>query len=66
MTIGEAMNEQHRTSKQEDPTDRSDRSVEAGNIVDTDDDTEAHGGKIFVRNETRLDDSAERGSQPTT
>jgi len=60
------MNEQHRTSEQEDPADRSDRSVLASHIVDLDDDTEAHGGKIFVRNETRLDDTTERDAQPST
>jgi hypothetical protein len=60
------MNEQLRTSEREDPTDAWDQSVQAGDIVDSDDDTEAHGGKIFVRAESHRVDAADRELQPAS
>ena len=62
----EAMNEQLRTNEQDDPAIGSDQSVRAGTIVDDDDDTEAHGGKIFIRIESRLDDVADQDARATT
>lgn len=66
MAKGEAMNEQHRTSELDDPAIGSKEPVQAVTIADNDDDTEAHGGKIFVRKDSRLDDVADRDLQPTT
>lgn len=63
---GEAMNGRHRTN---DPQDRGispDESVQAEANVDSDNDTEAHGGKIFIRSESHADDVADRESQPSS
>lgn len=58
------MSAQRRTSEQEAPATDPDQSLEASANVDSDDDTEAHGGKIFVRKVSVADDGAERDSQP--
>jgi len=60
------MSAQHRRSEQEAPATEPDESLEASANVDSDDDTEAHGGKIFVRTVSVADDGAERDSQPST
>ena len=61
----EAMNEQHRTSEHDGPASDWEQSPQAGTIIDNEDDTEAHGGKIFVRTESRLDDVADRDARAT-
>lgn len=61
----EAMNEQLRTNEQ-DPAIGSDQSILAGTIVDDDDDTEAHGGKIFIRSESYLDNAPDQDARSTT
>jgi hypothetical protein len=60
------MSARYPTSEQEDPATRLDQSVQAEANIDSDDDTEAQGGKIFVRDAFHVNETSDQQGHTAT